>query len=96
MKTQSAKVIGLWQDVTDEGQWIVSRDTMNQRGEAETTKTIAVYESEDYADAKIHAIDLAQQSDCCVVETDTHQRQTCIYQPEGAINPLAFSAIPNA
>lgn len=89
MKTET-KVIGLWLDSTSgEPTWIVSRDRMNARGEAETTTTVATYAEDDYADALAFAKDLAQRSDLCVIETGTDNSQECIYQPEGAANPIA-------
>ena len=87
-KTKVASVIGLWLDRGHETMWIVSRDQMNESGQAEYTRTVATYSEDDYADAKIHAIDLAQQGCYCVIQTEADQSQTCIYQPEGAVNPL--------
>jgi hypothetical protein len=89
----ATNVIGLWLDESSDPDgdtvWIVSRDTMNSKGQAETTRTVATYSPDDYADARLHAEELALHSDLCVIETQADQSQECIYQPEGAINPLA-------
>lgn len=86
VKTQ--KVIGLWLDTTST--WIISRDEIycDGSGENASNRTVVTYATEDYADAKAHAIDLAQQSDLCVIKTNEDQTQECIYQPEGQSNPL--------
>lgn len=88
----AANVIGLWLDTTSDPRnpaWIVSRDSMNARGEAETTRTVATYSEDDYADAKAHAKELAMAGELCVIETQADQTQECIYQIGGAVNPLA-------
>lgn len=90
----ATKVIGLWLDTHSEPgsrTWIVSRDSMNCRGQAETTQTIDTYAEEDYADALIAAKDAAQRSGLCVIETATDGSQECIYQPDGTTNPLALA-----
>lgn len=88
----ATKVIGLWLDTTNGNEgWIVSRDEMNSHGETLVSRTVAVYDVDDYADALAFAKDLAQRSELCLIETaaDGDNQQECIYQPDGAINPLA-------
>lgn len=88
----TTKVIGLWLDTTSEpgvAAWIVSRDRMNSRGEAETTSTVATYGEDDYADALAHAKELALASELCVIETQADNSQQCIHQVNNAPNPLA-------
>ena len=86
----ATKVIGLWLDTTDgEPTWIVSRDEMNAKGQAETTRTVATYAEDDYADALAHAKELAVAGELCVIETQADQTQECVYQVNDAANPLA-------
>lgn len=89
MKT--TKVIALWLDKmsnADGPEWIVSRETMDRRGNAGSTRTVARYSENDYADALAHAQELAVAGKLCVIQT-FRDVPDCIYQPEGAINPLA-------
>ena len=85
----TAKVIGLWLDETSDGDrpaWIVSRDRMNERGEAETTDTMEWRNLDDYEDAyeqaKEVALELARKDGLCVIQTEADQSQTCIYAPK--------------
>lgn len=78
MKT--TKVIGLWLDRTSDPtnpQWIVSRDTMNENGEAETTSTLYIMANYDRAEAA--AIELARKESIPVVLTRDDNTQECVY-----------------
>lgn len=87
--TKAEKVIGIWLDQTsdpDEPAWIVSRDRMNEKGEAETTDTVEwrnVNEHDDACEqAKEVAIELARKEGLCVVQTEGDQSQSVVYAPK--------------
>jgi hypothetical protein len=91
---KTTKVIGLWLDTTsdsphDGGTWIVSRDRMYSNGEAETTLTAKTFATDEYDAARAYAVELADKEGRCVIETEMDNTQACIYQPSGAVNPLA-------
>jgi hypothetical protein len=80
MKTR--KVIGLWLD-SDSGEepaWIVSRDLMNERGEAETTHTVSVFPRDRYNDAYDEAMRIGERDGLTVIETHEHGTQTIHYE----------------
>jgi hypothetical protein len=91
---KTTKVIGLWLDTTsdapgDGGTWIVSRDEMYDNGEAATTRTVKMFPTDEYDAARAYAVELADKEGRCVIETEMDNTQACIYQPSGAVNPLA-------
>jgi hypothetical protein len=50
--SKAIKAVCVWLDSTSaasEPTWIVSRDSLNERGEAETTTTLSTHETEDEA-----------------------------------------------
>jgi len=78
-KTKTETVIGLWfDDVSGDDLWIVSLDTMNEKGQADETDTLGT--SEDFGEARDSAIEEARKRGLCVVQTEG-QLQVCIYRP---------------
>jgi hypothetical protein len=79
MRTTTRKVIGLWLDTTSQDEaWIVSRDELDARGNAETTTTVSVHD--DYDDARRAAVALADRDGRPVV-TEGGRTE---YEPEAA------------
>ncbi len=79
-KAATGKVIGLWFDATTgDDVWIVSLDTMNEKGQAEGTDTLDAPET--YDEARETAVEEARKRGLCVVETDDDNGQRVIYRP---------------
>jgi hypothetical protein len=85
--TKTQKVIGLWLDETSgTGRaWIVSRDDMNTRGEAEYSQTIEWRNVDDHEDAyeqaREVALEVARKEGLCVIETEGGAQAT-VYAPK--------------
>jgi hypothetical protein len=85
-KTQ--KVIGLWLDRTEsaghshDGQWIVSRDSMDDHGFAELTNTLSTHKADEYDAAREVAVKLGRKEGRLVIETDECGAQKTIYAPK--------------
>lgn len=74
-------VIGLWVDQVseEESHWIVSRDRVNELGEAETTETVRVFAESDYREARDAAVGLAIKEGVPVILTRYAGQHECIW-----------------
>jgi hypothetical protein len=74
--TTTTKSIGLWLDTTssDEPKWVVSRD------DESTSRTVATFAEDDYADALILAKDESQRTGYPVIGTDQHGNRETVYE----------------
>lgn len=90
-KEKTEEVIGLWYDTDSEMNqynpaWIVSKDEMNEKGEAHGTRTLEWRNINDYDDAydqaKEVAIETARKKNLSVIETDEEGKQSVVYSPK--------------
>lgn len=71
-ETTTTKQIGLWLDTTSEPSnpaWIVSVDTVDERGDNRTTRTEAVFAQDEREEAEEYAEKIAAERGLQVVES---------------------------